>query len=221
MKASKYAVTITGSTPLLMHSDNLSWAEHMRRWQKNPSNTGESIPGDDRTPSWRWIGCLYADQNKVCIPADNLMTVLREGGKRTPTGRRGGTFKAQTQSGLVVNEASWPLLVSGRTIDMGEILSLTDEPDFEKHVAKAETLGFDLFVKRAKVGAAKHVRVRPRFDTWSAQGTITVFDEMITKEVLSNILTLAGAYAGLGDWRPSSPKAPGPFGKFTVELKEA
>jgi len=64
------------------------------------------------------------------------------------------------------------------------------------------------------------VRVRPRFDNWSCGGTVTVFDDMITTDVLKNILTFAGTYAGLGDWRPSSPKSPGPFGKFTAEVKQ-
>jgi hypothetical protein len=50
---------------------------------------------------------------------------------------------------------------------------------------------------------------------------LTVLDEQITKDVLRNILVHAGAYAGLCDWRPSSPMAPGSFGKFTVQLEEA
>jgi hypothetical protein len=49
---------------------------------------------------------------------------------------------------------------------------------------------------------------------------LTVLDDMISTDVLANILTFAGAYAGLGDWRSSSPKSPGNFGKFTVEAEE-
>jgi hypothetical protein len=45
-----------------------------------------------------------------------------------------------------------------------------------------------------------------------------VFDDTITEAVLKNILIFAGAYSGIGDWRPSSPKSPGPYGKFTVEI---
>jgi hypothetical protein len=62
--------------------------------------------------------------------------------------------------------------------------------------------------------------VRPRFSRWSCSGTITVLDEMITEDVLRNILVFAGRYSGIGDWRPSAPKSPGPWGKFSVELKE-
>lgn len=214
----KYNVTLTGQTPLLLHHDNLSWAETMKAWAKDPANTSGSIAGDDRSPAWRWIGNLYVDGGLVVVPADNLMTVLREGGAKCPTGKKGATFKRQTQSGIVVNEAAWPIAVNGAPVLYEGIKKLIENPDFAQHEQTAIESGFTLFVKRAKIGQAKHVRVRPRFDTWSLSGSITVFDEMISQDVLQNILTFAGTYAGLGDWRPSSPKSPGPFGKFTASI---
>lgn len=220
MKSRTYQVTITGETPLLMHADNLSWAEQMKAWSLDPANRGKSVAGDDRTPACRWIGNLYTEGGKVVMPSDNLMTVLREGGKRCPTGKGQATFKAQTQSGIVVDQSAWPIVVNGHEIPTEPIMALVKEDDFAKHEQAAFDLGFMLFVKRAKIGSAKHVRVRPRFDQWSCAGTLTVFDDAITTEVLANILTFAGRYAGLGDWRPSSPKSPGPFGKFTSTIKE-
>jgi hypothetical protein len=219
MATRQYRVSITGVTPLLMHFDNLDWADYMKRWSMDPGNKAESVAGDDRSPAWRWIGSLYTDAGFVVIPADNLMTVLREGGKRCPTGKGQATFKSQSQSGIVVNESSWPVVVNGGTIPVSKVMALKSEKDFEAHKETATSLGFSLFVKRAKIGASKHVRVRPRFDSWAASGTLTVFDEMITKDVLANILTFAGAYAGLGDWRPSAPKAPGPWGKFVADVE--
>ena len=76
-------------------------------------------------------------------------------------------------------------------------------------------LGFELFLKRAKIGQSKHVRVRPFFLNWSAVGSILVMDSQITREALTDILEAAGAYKGLGDWRPSS-KTPGPYGTFSA-----
>jgi hypothetical protein len=220
MNHSTYAVELTGETPLLMHHDNLSWAEVMKKWELDPANQKISVKGDDRSPAWRWIGNLYVEQGRVVIPSDNLMTVLREGGTRCPTGNGKKTFKAQTQSGLVVDQSAWTLTVKdGAEVPYAPIKALIEEPDFALHELQAQELGFSLFVKRAKIGQAKHVRVRPRFDQWSCKGTITVFDEMITRDVLKNILTFAGNYAGMGDWRPSSPKSPGPWGKFTATIK--
>lgn len=221
MKAQQYQITITGETPLLMHNDNIEWSEYMRRWSLDPANKKISVAGDDRSPAHRWIGSLYTESGWVVIPSDNLMTVLREGGKKCPTGKGQQTFKSQTQSGIVVDQASWRIVGPQGHIPTAAIESLKTEPDFVKHEEAARKLGFELFTKRARIGASKHVRVRPRFNAWHASGTLTVFDETITHDVLRNILEFAGRYAGIGDWRPSSPKAPGPFGKFTVEITPA
>lgn len=222
MKARTYAVHLVGETPMLMHNDNLSWSEVMNKWGKDPANKKGSVPGDDRSPAWRWLGSTYVEGGKIVVPSDNLMTVLREGGKRCPTGKGQTTFKAQTQSGLVVDQSSWPVIVDGKEIPWEPIKkALIDEEDFSVHEEVALRSGFMLFVKRAKIGMAKHVRVRPRFDKWECGGTITVLDDQITRDVLQNILTFAGCYAGIGDWRPSSPKSPGSFGKFIATVDKA
>lgn len=220
MNARRYEVTIKGVSPLLMHNDNLQWSDVMDQWKKDPANKKDGKAGDDRSPAWRWIGNLYTDSGMVCIPSDNLMTMLREGGARCPTGKGQKTFKAQTQSGIVVDQIAWPIVGPMGPIKYGPITELINNADFQKHELTAEALGFNLFVKRAKIGMAKHIRVRPRFDEWQATGTLTVFDDQITTDVLCDIITVAGAYCGLGDWRPSSPKSPGSFGKFTAEVKE-
>jgi hypothetical protein len=219
MKARTYEITIEGQTPLLMHHDNLSWAEAMKTWGSDPANKKTSVAGDDRSPAWRWIGNLYVESGVVVMPSDNLMTVLREGGKRCPTGKGQSTFKSQSQSGIVVDQSAWPVLVNGAGIPYDRIKKLIGETDFAEHEKVCQSLGFELFVKRAKIGMAKHVRVRPRFNTWSISGTMTVLDDQITKDVLQNILTFAGTYSGIGDWRPSSPKSPGSFGKFIATVK--
>jgi hypothetical protein len=219
MKTKQYKVTLTGETPLLMHHDNLAWADTMKQWGSDPSNKKKSIAGDDRSPAWRWIGALYVGGGRIVIPSDCLMTVLREGAKRCPTGKGQTTFKAQSQSGLIVDQSDWPLLIDGKEIPYDPIKALIEnEEDFSKHLETAVKLGFELFVKRAVVGQSKHIRVRPRFNRWSCSGTVTVLDEQITETILDAILKLAGNYAGLGDWRPSSPKSPGPFGKFTPSM---
>jgi hypothetical protein len=216
----RYQVTLTGETGMIQHQDNLGWDEKVKRWLKEPENKKNSVAGDDRTPAWRWIGFLYDEGGQVVIPSDNLMTVLREGGAKCPTGKGQLTFKRQTQSGLVVDQSSWPILVKGRPIQTAPIKALIENPDFAAHEQVAKDLGFELFVKRVIIGQRKHVRVRPRIDNWSASGTITVLDETITTEVLTRILDHAGAYAGLCDWRPSAPKSPGPWGKFSAKIKE-
>jgi hypothetical protein len=221
MATRRFEVLLTGVNDLLMHADDIGWRDGMVAWQADPENKRNSKAGDDRTPAWRWLGCAYNDGKHVGIPADNLMTTLREGGAKVPVpGKKNLTYKKQSQSGLLVNEILWPIVTSVGLIDWHEVWALREEDDFEAHVSKAEALGFELFVKAAKVGMSKHVRVRPRFRNWSASGTITVMDETITPQVLQMILDHAGKYCGIGDWRPSSPKSPGPWGTFVASVKE-
>ena len=216
----RYEITLTGETPLLHHYDNLAFDAVMKQWTLDPANKKNSVAGDDRTPPFRWIGYLYRYGDVVTLPSDNLMTMFREGGMKCPTGRGQQTFKALTQSGIVVDQAQWTLTTrKGAAYSVAGIDDLVKVEDFDDHLAWAKERGFELFVKRAKIGNSKHVRVRPRFDDWAATGTITVLESKITKDVLTNILTFAGCYSGLCDWRPSSPKSPGSFGRFTATIK--
>jgi hypothetical protein len=215
-----YKVRLTGQTPLLLHKDNIQWGERVKAFCKNPANKSKSVAGDDRSPAWTWLGYCYNGSGLVVIDSDNLMAMLRDAGKKCPAATGKGTLKAQTQSGIIVNEIGWPIQVDGgRTVDYDALMNLKDEEDFEKHEAAVQKAGFELFVKRAKIGSSKHVRVRPRFELWSAEGTILVVDDTLTTKVLENLFIVAGRFVGVGDWRPGS-MASGRFGQFTAEISE-
>lgn len=216
----KYEITITGNTPLLMHWDNIEWADTLDAWKNNPENKKNSKAGDDRSPAWRWIGSLYNDGAHVGMPNDNLMRCMMEGGAMVPVpgGKSGKTFKAQTQSGMMVNEPFWPIEVGGGLIGMPDVSALLKSEDFQHHKTACESMGFKLHVKRAKIGASKHIRVRPCFDRWSLTGSVSVWDEQITDRVLADVLRYAGQYKGLGDWRPGG-RTPGSFGMFSAAVK--
>ena len=216
-----FSVKLTGKTPFLMHHDNIEWADYMDDWKNDPGNKKGSKAGDDRSPSWRWLGCVYHDGKTLAIPQANIMKSLMEGGAMVPVpgGKNGKTFKSQTQSGMMSVEPFWQLLIAGRPIEWAQIEALKDEPKFANHKIKARELGFDLLVKRAAVGASKHVRVRPQFAAgWEAIGQVIVWDEQITDQALSDIFEYAGQYKGIGDWRPGAPKKPGPYGTFEAKI---
>lgn len=216
-----YRIELRGKTPLLMHYDNIEWADLLESWRRNPHNKGQSKPGDDRSPAWTWIGSLYHDGTHLAIPSDNLMSCEMQAGAMVPTGKRQGTFKSQTQSGTNIAEPFWTLMVKGRPIDFAPIRALYENEvtDFAAHQEAAREAGFALFLKRAKIGTSKHIRVRPRFDTWSASGTLRVVDPTLTTEVLRTIWQFAGNYKGIGDWRPGG-KTPGSFGMFDATVTE-
>lgn len=218
----QYLLTLTGMTPLIMHQDNLSFSEKIRAWQKDPANKEFSVAGDDRSPAWTWLGYVYHNRKSLGIPSDNIMTVLREGGAKVKTGKGTETYKKLSQSGIIVDQEQFDLLVNGKKIAVEGLNSLIGNREFNDHLEAAENAGFELFVKRAGVNRKKHVRVRPMFREWMAMGTITVIDSEvsgITQDILERILNQAGALCGLCDWRPSSPTSSGTFGKFAPTLE--
>ncbi len=226
-----YSFTLTGITPLLMHADDVEKADTLDAWRKAPENKGVSKAGDDRSPAWTWKTYCYSDGEDLAIPSDNLMAALRYAGSQLIL-KKQKTFKSATQCGLVIRDLFSPLLipvykdpedtdseiVSWKKIKAQDIEDI--DGNFANHTKVANELGFKLFVKRAPVGASKHVRVRPRFERWMVKGTVEVAMQEITEDILSKLWAIAGNYAGLCDWRPASPKSPGPFGRFTAVLQE-
>lgn len=220
-------VTLKGEQPLLMHADDINACERIEKWRQDPANKTKSVAGDDRSPAWTWIGYLYRVAGKIGIPADNILTMIREGAAKVPMTRAQGgrsaaeTWKKRSQSGIIVANTLWEIVTKhGNTISFDDVSPLLEEENFPAHIDYVENLGFELHLKRAKIGSSKHVRVRPYFDAgWSVSGNLFIVDEGMTMEVLESILVSAGKYCGLCDWRPSSPKSPGPYGMFSVEIK--
>ena len=216
-----FEFVLTGVAPMIMHQDNLEFQEAIAAWRKDPENKKYSVPGDDRSPAWTWIGCPYHDGERCGVSQDNVMTCLRNAGAKilVPTGKHGQTFKGMTQL-IIIDQILLPVTVDGNPVPWKPIEKLIGVMDFEKHKEVAEKLGFKLFVKRAPVNKnAKHIRVRPKFNTWTVTGSFMVSEDLLTTEVLKQIFTYAGNYIGLCDWRPGA-KTPGPFGRFTSELKQ-
>lgn len=225
MAMKRYEITLTGTTPLICHADNLAFSEKIRAWQKDPANKELSQAGDDRSPAWTWIGYAYHDDKYLTMSADNLATCIREGGAKVPTGNKKGdkSYKKLSQSGIVMDMSEYELTIDGKHIPLEPIRALIGDNDFFHHMEVAEELGFELFVKRAKVQMSKHVRVRPLFRNWQVRGTITILDEEmfgLPREIVQKIFDQAGMFCGLGDWRPGSPKSPGFYGKFVTTLRE-
>ena len=48
--------------------------------------------------------------------------------------------------------------------------------------------------------------------------TVEFDPQFITKEGLINLINIGGYLNGIGEWRPSSPKATGDWGMFAVDV---
>lgn len=212
----KYEFTITGTTPLLMHADDVEACDRLKKYRDDPQNKKTGVSGDDRSPPWTWMTYVYANGGKIVIPCDNLSTCLREAGAMLVMKGK-TTYKQATQSGLMFLDDFFDLLVDGKPIVSSEIDAM-QELTFDEQRDLCRELGFELFVKRAKVGTAKHVRVRPRFNQWSLKGRVEVIAPEISEPILRQLFELAGKYKGLCDWRPSAKQSPGRFGMFGATL---
>jgi hypothetical protein len=214
----KFQFTLTGISPLLMHADNVENSDMLAAWRKAPENKSLKVAGDDRSPPWSWQTYLITDNTNLCLSVDMLSAALRQAGSMLTLGKR-GTMKSVSQSGLFLEPDFMSLTVGDKPISVQSINDIRDLT-FAEQSAAVQDLGFSLFVKRATVGSAKHVRVRARFDEWQVSGTVETLMKELDETSVRDLFRLAGQYKGLGDWRPSAPKSPGRFGRFTAELKK-
>lgn len=213
---------LKGTTRLLMHSDDVLWADELKvtRAEMDKELT---IRGDDRSPPWSWLGCMYDDGEFVTMPAANLAACLRAAGATMLVPGKGKkTYKEASQSGLSFIGEHLTFTNNGKQVPIAPLRALRklgNNPEiFSQHQATAAKHGFELYVKRAKVGAGKHVRVRPMFKAWIVTGEVDVeLPDVLTTDVLRDLFCAAGR-KGLGDWRPGC-RTPGTCGQFVATLK--
>ncbi len=210
----KVGFELTGITALLMHNDDFEASDLLNAWRKAPANKGVSVAGDDRSPAWTWQTYLYHDGEHLAIPSQNLMTCLRSAGSQMIL-KKQKTFKEISQSGMGIYSEFLTFRNAGKQIKIRDVVAMRDET-FAKQQELVRDTGFRLFGKRAKIGTSKHLRIRPRFDNWSAAGELVVVAPELTFDALKQMFELAGR-VGLCDWRPGC-KTPGPFGMFAAKL---
>jgi hypothetical protein len=216
-----FQITLEGITPLMMHRDNLEFKRIVEQWQRDPANRDKSIPGDDRSPAFAWIGSLYHDGTQLAIPTDCVMASCMGAGTEMKAARGKKSLKAQTQSGMAFTDPYMQFSVNGGSpVTLAAMTTLQEEDtNFDVHQQRAAEMGFVLDVRRARVGMSKHVRVRPVFNNWIAIGTLNVWDDVLSLDVLETLFYIAGDRYGILEWRPSS-RRPGPFGRFRAKVKE-
>ena len=213
----RYEFELRGISSLLVHADNVLASDDLMAWRKDPAHKSISVAGDDRSPAWSWMSYVYSDGEHLCMLSDALMVALRFAGAKMIM-KKQETYKSATQSGILITDEYLKILVDGKPIACKDIAKLKTL-SFAEQLAGVEKLGFKLDVRRAVVGQSKHVRVRPRFDSWTLAGELDVDEPAISASVLAQLFDIAGKRAGLGDWRPSA-RASGPHGRFVAQLTE-
>ena len=183
-------VRVTGTAPLLMHSDRLSnpldpvtRAHSLLTFRGK--KTEEAHLAIARS---EWQASMYHDKALgPYIPAQNFESCMVAGAKLQKLGVK---FK----QGVMVLEDKVKLAYKGPR----EVDKLWDAQVFTD-------------VRGVRVGTSRVPRCRPKFDDWAAEFTITYNPSLVEERDVLLSLSKAGELIGIGDFRPR-------FGRFTVEV---
>lgn len=178
---------ITGVSPFLMHNGQLvdPLNQHSRSIAEITKKRKKTDADHEEMARREFFGGLYVSGGEPCIPAEMLEAALIKGAMKE---KRGPAAKA----GILVEDNA----------------SLEYEGPREPKALWEAGNRFRLRVA-AKVGQAKVMRTRPRFDGWSASVSIKFLPSLLNGREILDFLVTAGEQIGIGDWRPR-------FGRFQV-----
>jgi hypothetical protein len=179
-------VTIRGVCPLLMHngrlSDPLDPASKALKAATAVRKKADEQHGE--IARLEWLGGLVTDDEGFpALSAESLMATIRDGARKSKLG------KAMAAAVFVLDDAK---LLVGDTRPAAELY---------------EEGGKFVDRRSVRVGQARVMRTRPRFDKWSATVAITYNESLINPEQIKQALDDAGQQVGIGDFRPR-------FGRF-------
>lgn len=184
-------VTLTGVSPLMMHSSVLSNPMHplTKEHKALTSKRKKTDEDHEAIAKSEWTASMYMDpQMGPYIPAMNIEATIMNGAKQQKLGTK---FK----SSVMVLEDKVPLQYNGPRNFEG----LWGNPN---HV--------DL--RGVKVMAARIQRCRPVFPEWKVQFTLAYNPAVLDKRDIQKAVEDSGVLVGLCEGRPR-------FGKFTVDIK--
>lgn len=193
------SVTIKGLAPgLLMSngqmSDPANWYALRLAELRNKLAAGEEV--ERQRVRYSVTGRLYVaqDTKQIVVPGEMLASALRKGATSIST-KNGRKWWA----GITVM-ADAPLVVDG--LPAWDALYEDD-----RFVHRCMARGGD---------GTPQPRYRPYFRQWSATLPVEIDTSAIDTATLTAVFKATGRNVGLGDWRPSSPKNPGKYGRFEV-----
>jgi hypothetical protein len=189
MAFQKLSARLTGVAPLLMHSGQMIDPRNASaRALKAVSSKRMKTDADfEEMARIEWTASLYLEGGKIVLPSEVVEAAIVSAARKTKNGK-------QAQAGVFV-EAAAPLIFNGA----------------EKTPAQLWADGVHVFAAPVRVGAARVIRTRPRFNEWAADITVVFDDMLMNRAAVEETLTTCGEIVGLCDWRPK-------FGRFTVSF---
>jgi hypothetical protein len=181
-------ITIKGTNAMLLHKYTVSTIS---------GGKGIKGPKEDYSTEWRKTTYLNSE-GQVIMPWQNIMASIYDGCKGEKDGKTFLTRVVNTSLEVITLE---PLvLIDNKPIT----LDLIEKNDW-------------IYVCGAVISGRRVDRSRTMLPAgWTITFDISLKDKFFNEEMVKEIINKAGKKAGLGDWRPSAPKKPGPYGTYEI-----
>lgn len=186
-------IRLTGTAPILIHSDRLANPLDPLTKAKRAVATKRKKTDEDHAElaKMEWEGALYYD-DKVgpFMPGRNIKAMLISAAKKTKDGVRAKT-------GLIVSEDKIKILYSGPR----EIGALWADGRFTD-------------IRCVGQMKARIMRCRPIFPEWALEFSVVYDPSVVDKSDILRFADAGGRLVGIGDYRV---ECCGDFGRFEVE----
>jgi hypothetical protein len=188
----RFRMTCIGTSPLLMHNSRLAnpldpIVKEIRVYSKKRTKTDDD---HEQLAKLEHAGGMYwAEGVGPYIPGANVRKVLIEAARKTKQGKL-------VEQGVFIDTLYNPLAYDGPR----DLEGLWADKNF-------------VDIACVKVMNARLMRTRPVFHTWACNTEATYDKTLLDFKQINEIAQTAGAYIGLGDYRPL-------YGRFRVEVEE-
>jgi hypothetical protein len=182
-------VRLEGVSPLLMHNGQMidQRNEYARAMKAISGKRMKTDADHEEMARIEWTASLYVRDGKIVLPSEVIEAALVNAARKTKNGK-------QAQAGLFV-DGDAPLVFA----------------DAGKEITALWSAGRYTFGAPVRVGAARVIRTRPRFDEWSAEVKVVFDDGLFNRAQVIDLIRTCGEIVGVGDWRPK-------FGRFSVAV---
>lgn len=187
----RFRITITGTAPMLMHNGRLAnpldpATQALKALTAKRKKTDDDLIDIARA---EFLGGLYIDPDVgPYVPGENVERAILDAAKLTKNGMN-------VKRGLFIETDVNPLAYHGPRTAEG----LWEDENFR-------------LIRTVRNQQNRVSRCRPMFTDWRTSAEGTLDESVLDFRTLAAIVEQAGAYVGLGDWRPR-------YGRFTAELE--
>ncbi len=180
-----YKVKIEGITPYMQHRMDDTKLE---QWEKNRKHIIERPDVNLEDVKRAEYHCYRNKSNQCFIPAEQLRIAMINGGGylKSKVGNKSKSMKGVIAAVLQINP---------------EEIIMPDYDEIDKRSAVNRNI------------KARVITIRPKWTKWNAEFDMLLDNGTLTKEMITELITVTGNYVGIGSYRPTNN---GYFGRFKL-----